>query len=768
MKNYELRYNKEAPFNGEDFVLFSHRAAWRDEEYKNDGWEKWSLPLGNGYMGASVFGRTETERIQITENSLSNPWAVDDVRPTCNGGLQNFCDVYLDFGHKYISSYRRGLCLNDAVAYTEYECGGVKYSRKHFASYPDRVFVTKLEADRAGALSFTVRADVPFCRPYLLKEGDGMGRTGSASAECGRVTLSGEMEFYAIKYEGQISVMADGGEVITHADSVEVKNAESAVVLIAVGTNYKMESRVFLERDPKKKLAPYAHPHEKVTAMIDEAEKLGYARLLERHVKDYATLISRAHIDLGGKEPDMTTDELIESYRAGGKSEYSRYLEELYFTYGRYLLIASSRPGTYPANLQGTWSKYASSPWSSGYWHNINVQMNYWPAFNTNLHELFLPYLEYFKAYRAIAEHYTNGYVAEHFPEQYSEDGNGISIGTAAWLYRITGIAAPRSDHSGPGTSAFTAKLFADYYEFSLDGSHLEDAVYPANRGVAEFLSKTLEEQEDGTLLVKYSESPEQKHNGGYYHTKGCAFDQQMVYECYSDTVKLAREMGSSDEFTEKIASDLARLDPVQIGASGQIKEYREEENYGDIGEYNHRHISHLVGLYPGTVINGNKPEWIAAAQVSLDKRGDVSTGWSTAHKMNAWARTKNGKRAHDLLHMLLAKCTLPNLWDSHPPFQIDGNFGGTAGIAEMLLQSHEGYIHVLPALPEEWNSGSFTGLSARGGYTVSAEWNAGEVFKVSITAKKDGKMKMLLGASDEFIEREMKAGESYIWSIVR
>ena len=226
--------------------------------------------------------------------------------------------------------------------------------------------------------------------------------------------------------------------------------------------------------------------------------------------------------------------------------------------------------------------------------------------------------------------------------------------------------------------------------------------------------------------------------------------------------------MGVSDEFTEKIASDLERLDPVQIGASGQIKEYREEENYGDIGEYNHRHISHLVGLYPGTVINGNKPEWIEAAQVSLDKRGDVSTGWSTAHKMNAWARTKNGKRAHDLLHMLLAKCTLPNLWDSHPPFQIDGNFGGTAGIAEMLLQSHEGYIHVLPALPEEWNSGSFTGLSARGGYTVSAEWNAGKVFKVSITAKKDGKMKMLLGASDELIEREMKAGESYIWSIVR
>lgn len=768
MKNYELRYDREAPFDGEDFVIFDHHAVWRDERYKNDGWEKWSLPLGNGYMGVNVFGRTETERLQVTENSLSNPWTVDDVRPTCNGGLQNFCDVYLDFGHAEVKSYRRGLNLGSAVAYTEYECGGVKYSREHFASYPDKVFVTSLSADTAGALSFTVRANVPFCRPYLLKEGDGMGRTGEVHAEGNKIILSGEMEYYGIKYEGQILVLADGGKTVTHAESVEVKGADRATVLIAVGTNYKMESRVFLERDPKKKLAPYAHPHEKVTAIIDAAGKREYSDMRARHVADYSELISRAEVDIGGEEPDMTTDKLIESYREGGKSEHSRYLEELYFTYGRYLLISSSRPGTYPANLQGTWCKYASAPWSSGYWHNINVQMNYWPAFNTNLHELFLPYIEYFKSYRAIAEHYTDGYVEEYFPEQYEDEGNGISIGTAAWLYRITGIPAPQSGHSGPGTSAFTAKLFTDYYEFSLDEAHLADAVYPANRGVAKFLSKTLEEQEDGKLLVKYSESPEQAHGGGYYHTKGCAFDQQMVYECYKDTAMLAEKMGESDEFTARISRDIERLDPVQIGASGQIKEYREEVNYGDIGEYNHRHISHLVGLYPGTIINGNKPEWIAAAQVSLDKRGDVSTGWSTAHKMNAWARTKNGKRAHDLLYMLLSKCTLPNLWDSHPPFQIDGNFGGAAGIAEMLLQSHEGYIHVLPALPEEWKSGSFSGLSARGGYTVSAKWSAGKIYEIRVTAKKSGKVKLLLGDSGELAEAETEAGETYIWSDAR
>ena len=459
----------------------------------------------------------------------------------------------------------------------------------------------------------------------------------------------------------------------------------------------------------------------------------------------------------------MPTNELVESYRNG---ENERYLEELYFTYGRYLLIASSRPGTYPANLQGTWSKYASSPWSSGYWHNINIQMNYWPAFNTNLHELFLPYIDYFKAYKPLAMENADQYMARNFPEKCTEKGtNGISIGTAAWLYKITGAPDPGKGHSGPGTGAFTAKLFTDYYEFSQDEKNLAEVAYTANREMAVFLSKALEEQEDGTLLVKYSESPEQQIDGGeYYHTKGCAFDQQMVYECYKDTIMLADKLGIEDEFIEKIRVDVQKLDPVQVGASGQIKEYREEEHYGDIGEYHHRHISHLVGLYPGTIINRNNPAWLRAAEYSLNERGDVSTGWSTAHKLNAWARTKNGGRAHDLLHILLAECTMPNLWDSHPPFQIDGNFGGTAGIAEMLLQSHEGYVHVLPALPDCWREGSFTGLCARGGFTVCAKWQGGKATSIAVTASVGGKLKMLVG--ERFIEKEMAGGESAVWEL--
>lgn len=753
MKRYELWYTKEAPYGHEDFAFFRH-----GKRVPDDGWEKWSLPIGNGYMGVNVFGRTATERLQVTENSLSNPCVYDPRYPGGDGGLNNFCELYLDFGHPHdaVTDYKRSLSLDDAVARTEYVYNGVRYTREHFASYPDRVFVTRIASDKKGALNMTVRPEIPYISPYLLNEGDGMGKTGEVCVSGNVITLSGEMEFYQIQYEGQIAVIPEGGSLISHEKTIELKDADGVVLIMAVGTNYKMERRVFLERDPKKKLAPYQHPHERVTSIREGAMKYSYGELLQRHTEDYGALISRASVDFGGKAPSVPTDEMLLNYKAG---HADRFTEEMYFTYGRYLLIASSRPGTYPANLQGTWNRYASAPWSAGYWHNINVQMNYWPAFNTNLAELFRPYMQYFDSYRPISEHYADLYVEQFFPEHLTEKGtNGISIGTAAWLYRITGVATPPEGHSGPGTCAFTAKLFADYFEFTQDETYLRDIVYPANYGVAKLLSKTMEKQEDGKLLVKYSASPEQNHNGKYYWTKGCAFDQQMAYECYKDTIMLAERLGEEDDFICKLKTDIGKLDPVIIGVSGQVKEYREEKNYGDIGEYHHRHISHLVGLYPGTIINRNVPEWLRAAEFSLNERGDVSTGWSTAHKLNAWARLKNGKRAYDLYHMLLANCTLPNFWDSHPPFQIDGNLGGTAGVAEMLMQSHEGYIHLLPALPDEWKDGSFDGLTARGGFVVSAEWRNGEVTEIKAVSSVGGRLKIFV--NETFVECDTEKGE--------
>ncbi len=773
MKKYELWYVNEVPFGWENRALFRH-----GQDIPDDGWEKWSLPIGNGYMGVNVFGRTFTERLQITENSLSNP-AIWNAGPGCNGGISNFCELYIDVGHEFscVNDYRRSLSINDAIARTEYSLNGVRYEREYFTSYPDKVFVTKFSADTKGAVSLKVRPEIPFVGDFLIREGDGMGKSGSVSACDGRITLSGEMHYYAIKFECQISVSAEGGEIFTCEDFVEVRGADSVVIRVAVGTNYKLESRVFLEDDPKKKLAPYEHPHKRVTAILDNALKCGYEELRARHIADYKALFERAFIDLGADIPDAPTDILLENYKSGKRDAY---LEEMYFAYGRYLLISSSRPNTYPANLQGTWSQYASSPWSAGYWHNINIQMNYWPSFNTNLHELFIPYIEYYKAYRPFTERIADEYVKEYFPERYSSEHgeNGFAIGTAAWLYTLEGPFAPFKGHSGPGTGAFTTKLFTDYLQFTMNKKELLEFTYDANLKMSKFLSKMLEEQDDGKLLVKYSASPEQivmknpktmeeSHGSAHYYTKGCAFDQQMVHESYKDTIALADEMGIKDEFVEKIREDILHLDPVQIGASGQIKEFREEEYYGDIGERHHRHISHLVGVYPGTLITQDTNEWKKGAEVALDNRGDDSSGWSTAHKMNVWARLKNGERAYALLGSILTRCTLPNLWDTHPPFQIDGNLGTTAGIAEMLLQSHEGYIHILPALPDAWSDGKFSGLCARGGFSISAEWKNKRLTYIKVLSGAGEDLRIYVGegyssgeVKNGFIERKTVPAE--------
>jgi len=763
MKNYELWYTDEAPYGYENRTFFS----FLEPTDPNDGWEKWSLPIGNSYMGVNVFGRTLTERLQITENSLYNPavWTDPQVR---NAGLSGFCDLYLDIGHPRaeVTDYRRSLSLNTAIATTEYTYKGVRYTRECFASYPDRVTVVRLCADRPASVSFDLHATFPYSGDDMLKEGDGMGRCGEIRAKGNRITLDGKMHYFGILFEGQITVLPTGGELITEGDRIRVKGADSAVILMAVGSNYELESRVFLEKDPKKKLAPYPHPHKKVTERTEGALRYSYEELRARHIKDHRSLFERAEIDLGGTVPTIPTNELLTRYREGKRDAY---LEELYFSYGRYLLIASSRAGAYPANLQGTWNQYAGSPWTSGYWHNINVQMNYWPAFNTNLLETFLPYIDYFNAYRAQTEEYADNHIKSFFPDKYEtgKGENGFTVGTGASLFKVDGIDPPGYGHSGPGTGAFTTKLFTDYCEFSQDRELTKTLAYSANYAMAKFLSKQLEEQKDGTLLIKYSASPEQTHKGKHYHTKGCTFDQSMTYECYKDTITMADALGIHDDFVEQLRRDIERLDPILIGASGQIKEFREEECYGDIGDPHHRHISHLVGLYPGTLINQNTPEWLAAAQKSLELRGGAyDKGWVCAHKINAFARAKNGELAYAWLHGVLTESTFPNLWDAYHAendarlFQIDGNLGTTAGIAEMLIQSHEGYVHVLPALPDKWKSGAFHGLTARGGFEVSAEWKERTVTSLSVRARTASTLRIKVGEGN-ITEHQINEGET-------
>lgn len=744
MKRYPLilEYTSPAPEYA-DFVFA------RQDDKPNAGWEKWSLPIGNSHFGASLFGRTLKDRVQITENSISNPIFGGYHWRTGQAGTRTFGDLIFDFGHEETENYRRYLRLDDAVSGVEYDHEGVHYSREYFASYPDNVLVIKLRSSQKGKLSFTLTPLISFCRDYCHTEGDGAGRSGEVFSEGDDLVMRGVSFYYDIKYEGRVRVLQHGGSIENADGAIYVSDADSAEVYFTCGTNYKFESRVFTEEEPTKKLAPYPDPCEKVKETLEKAIGKGYEALKADHIADYTSLFGRVSVDLGGEYTKTPTNELLDAYKEGTES---RYLEELLYQYGRYLIIASSRPEGYPANLQGTWNAYDSSPWGCDYHHNINVQMNYWPAEIANLSECFDVYTTYARSYMPLARRNADKYILENFPDKYEGEGkNGWTIGTAATLYSIT---EPKS-HSGPGTGGFTSLLFWDHYEFTKDNTYLKEIAYPYLLEMSRFLLKVLVNK-DGRLLAGISASPEQQGpDGKYYITVGCAFDQQMIYENFDRTIKAARILGISENdepLLMEIEKTLPYLDPVLIGKDGQVKEFREEEHYGDIGEFNHRHISHLVALYPGTLINRNTPEWLNGAKITLDYRSDRSTGWAAAHRLCLWARTGDGNRAHKLYQSIIKNNILPNLWDTHPPFQIDGNFGATAGVSEMLLQSTAGYIDVLPTLPDAWANGSFSGLCARGGFSVDCEWKNKKPYMLRVASKVGGLCRIRFNGAEKAI----------------
>ena len=689
-KRYVLKYNSPA----EDSV---------------QGWEYYSLPLGNGYFGANIFGRTDSERIQFTTNVFANDYA--------KGGVSNFAEIRIHFGLSEVCNYERGLNLNEGVAYVKYSVQDNIVSSKAFLSYPDKVFAYQIKSLKP--LSYSVGLVIPYLGARTIEDG---GRTGEILIGDNRLIMRGTLPFRDLIYEGQLKIVTDG--VVSVIDQcLYIADATETTIYFVADTSYLLDERVFLEGNQK---AIGEDPHEKIEERVAKVVSLGFDELLRRHQYDYTELWARVNLDFGGKEDERSTEELLESYRAGN---YEPYLEELYYQYGRYLLISSSRKGTPPSSLQGVWSVYDKSPWGSGYWHNINVQMNYWPAFNANLAETFTAYADFNKAFRKQAEIYASDKILERFPERYVEGQGecGWTLGTAAYCYQIQGIT--KNSHSGPGTGGLTTKLFWDYYDFTRDEDVLKNATYPAIHGMSKFLIKYVRDYE-GEFLIEESASPEQIIGGKwivgaktqpYYHTVGCAFDQQMLYENVKDDLKCAELLGASDDITELEKSQIEKYSPVIVGYSGQVKEYREEKFYGEIGELHHRHISQLVALSPGTAINRKTPAWLDAAKRTLELRGEeFLEGWAYAHRMCAWARIGDGEKSYDFLKKLLRERTYQNLWNNLTKFQIDGNFGAVNGITEMLLQSHEGYIHLLPAIPEKWKNFSVKGLKARGNFTVS------------------------------------------------
>ena len=733
-----LKYTSPVPVI-DDFLPYSTFGS---------SWERYSLPLGNGFFGANVFGRLNEERIQISDPTLANPYYIPKTFPrrrSCASGVNSMAELLFRFDHEGAENYERTLSVDNAIHTVRYTYEGVEYKRTCFTSHPDRVLVMRIEADKAGAVSFRIENKIPFTGDYNVEPGDGMSKSGVVSIENGEIVARGRMAYYGILYESRVGLVLAGGEVLEDGTALYVKGADRVDVIFTCATNYELSEEVFLEQEHSKKLEGKESPTKTVKKILTSAVSKGYDELLRAHLEDYHSLYKRVSLDFGQTLSECTTDTLLERYKSG---ERSLYLEVLLYQYGRYLMISSSRT-LLPAHLQGIWNAFSDSPWSCGYWHNINLQMNYWSVGTSNLSELFVPYINYSRAYMPIARRHADSFVEVSCPENLSSPGeNGWIIGTGAWAYTIENMKA--FSHSGPGTGAFTALLFWDHYDYTRDMNFLLTTAYPTLREMSVLYTKMLIEI-DGAYLIKNSASPEQVHNGEYYHTVGCAFDQQMVYECFKRTIDSAEILGIKDSFIDKIREMLPHLDPVLIGDDGQVKEYREETTYASIGEANHRHISHLVGLYPGTIINESHPEWMDAAKVTLIGRGDTPHGWACIHRLLLWARACDGRRSMDILQSFIAHNIMENLWDWQPPFQIDGNFGYTAGVGEMLVGGYDGNVRVLPALPEEWSTGEFRGLVSRGGLVLNCKWVDGVIVYLDATARFDTTINVLIPEGSRF-----------------